>query len=244
MKKVAIVFQTHNLEEFAVKNFRLLKEKLPHNYDLFLSVDVDHYKAIEYMDAYSASSVIPVSRHDTLLQQTLGKHDLCLWHQAHTPLLNMFSRAKKEYDYYYLIENDLYADNWTVVFNELENVDDDFIGSNFLQHPDNEFRFEGGRVDTDTAWIWWPSIDHLPWRTKLGVYGPFQRYSRSAVEALMPTAPMWGFWEAFIPTFLFEHKFSMTDCRSLWAEKKLTSAIYHDKTVQSRLGSNDPFFLF
>ena len=44
MKKVAIVFQTHNLEEFAVKNFRLLKEKLPHNYDLFLSVDVDHYK--------------------------------------------------------------------------------------------------------------------------------------------------------------------------------------------------------
>lgn len=123
----------------------------------------------------------------------------------HFPLLK-FYLENPQYDYYWLIEDDVFfSGNWKTLFEAYQNDSTDFIASHIKRYTENP------------DWCWWESLhtEHEEVRNenKVRSFNPIYRLSNKALKSIDATLKHgWhGHHEVLIPTFLYTHNFTIKD---------------------------------
>jgi hypothetical protein len=123
----------------------------------------------------------------------------------HYPLLK-FYRDNPNYDYYWLIENDVrFTGAWRDFFKAFELNTADFLSSHIRRFSD------------EPDWHWWNSLRHpagtVPEAGRLAAFNVIFRISKPALETLHHVLrDGWeGHYEVLIPTLLREHGFTLLD---------------------------------
>jgi hypothetical protein len=243
MDKVAVIFSTYKtwqdadccLEEvwrkWVLDNYNSVKDGLLEGHELFLSVDVDRASPAYYLELFGEDAkLIQFNDNDEAVLQRLGMDSVDPWGHCDVTILNVFLKGNNDYDYYYLIEHDLFSDDWGEVFRSMRDVDADLICTNVIQHIEDEPYLEDVKI-SDGGWVWWGGVTDSVWRPRLGLFGAFQRHSKRLVESLIDArkeAPL-CFWEALVPTVAHSNGFSIKQLHVLDREGVLNTPIYHSK---------------
>ena len=186
-----VLFATHRLDSFILKQFDRLKNGMSDGLDLYLLLH-DEKREIDIpanIKCYSFDKAgleelkyTPIS--DSVLENN------------HFPLLK-FYRDFPEYDFYWNIEYDVFfTGDWNYLFKAYRNCNADLVSSHverFVQRP---------------HWFWWKSINlktlKLPSSGYLKSFNPIYRISNRALALLdqVLSDGNSGYQEVFIPSVL------------------------------------------
>lgn len=205
LHRQVITFLTKDFTKSSLhKNFK----NKPRNYDIYTlfhnvsgkkgSPDIDEKTVIEFDDCILhslgftpiAQNIVPGSTHFPLLK---------------------FYNLKPTYQYYWLIEDDVYYNGkWDNFFSFFENTDADFISC----HIRSQIQ--------DPSWHWWSSLykisdkEKTSINSKIASFNPIYRISNIALKYLQEQlkAGWVGHHEVLIPTLLYSAGFTLMDLGS------------------------------
>lgn len=115
-----------------------------------------------------------------------------------------FFRINDQYDYYWLIEDDVwYNGNWSNFFDRFKNINADFISCYNTNYTDAKH------------WYWWDTINDtsIANEYKIRTFYPVARFSNSALSFLNKElkSGISGHGEVLLPTLLSMNGFSLND---------------------------------
>lgn len=123
----------------------------------------------------------------------------------HFPLFKFF-RKHPHFDYYWLIEDDVWFNgDWSYFFSFFQAFDHPFISSHLRTYAE------------EPQWSWWRSLLHpiatIPREKRVRSFNPVYRLSKNAIEFLHRSlSDFWiGHHEVLLPTLLINNGFSVAD---------------------------------
>ncbi len=206
MKRNAILFSSHLLDEAVLTRFRKLRSEVPAGYDVyffFAEAKLGKKKVLRHAGA-------PVLEHGEDSWMTYKQPNryctLKIPGNEDGMLLSAFHRMPV-YDYYWYLEYDVvYTGNWGAFFGDFDENASDMLSTNVTRH------------DEIPAWPLWKSVGmpegmNLPRSAWLRSFNPILRLSSRAMEVLTEEcAKGWtGHSEAIMPTILHERGLSIED---------------------------------
>jgi len=194
-KKLAVIFQTTLLDKKNLKLYRKLQKGVEGVGDVFFLFDqengVNRLKGDEEevkVHSFGISEILKMGF--SMMSDRLIPGNVFFAH-IH------FYEAHPEYDYYWLVEDDVrYSGNWATFFDTFSGYKHDFVSTNLFdydQHPD---------------WYWWHEFSHPTKRVELNErlrsFDPIYRMSNRAFRYFAEELRTgWrGHYEQLIPTLL------------------------------------------
>lgn len=208
--KQAILLLT-NRTDYAVRDrYKKLKSEYGQKADVFLFLDnsasIENCELEYFERVYTFSVQELINEGYTALKSGfLGN--------CHYPLLK-FHRDFPEYDYCWLIEDDvIFSGDWSVFFETFVKDDSDLVAAKVRRYVD------------ESDWFWWKSVK-TPEGTTLSVdelyasFNPVYRLSAKAIECLDEEMRRgWrGHFEAIVPTVLVKHSMKIRDIKGFYTE--------------------------
>jgi len=200
--KQAVLFLSDKSSQWIVDNFKKLEAIESETTDVFFL----YHERNELIP-----EVIQSIRNFTFTDQILHELD---YHPIkeklvpgsnHFPLLK-FYLEKKQYDYYWMIEDDVcFNGNWEVFFEFYQNNTTDFISSHISKY------------DEIPEWYWWFALNtadkQISKSDKVRSFNPVYRLSNRALELIDQSLKneWFGHHEVLIPTLLYNSGFTLTD---------------------------------
>jgi hypothetical protein len=201
--KQAILLLTNRTDAVVCDRYDKLEKEYGQKADVFLLFDnsesVDDCE-LEHFDRIYAFSV------PELIDEGYNALESGFLGNCHYSLLK-FHKDNPEYDYCWLLEDDVFfSGNWNVFFDAFIGDKSDLLAAKIRNYAD------------DPYWYWWPSVK-TPEGTLLSTaelyasFNPIYRLSARALDCLeVEMHNGWrGHFEALIPTILTLHGLSMSD---------------------------------
>lgn len=196
-KKTAILFLTDSGEPAAKKMYNKLKQEV---------ITADVYKIVTEKSAFEPAIDTVFYEHNYHKQlgyTPLNEHKIipgCTYFA-----ILYFKTLYQEYDYYWLIEDDVWFNgNWNEFFGKFKSNNADLISSYFTTY--SEF----------PNWYWWEALttqEVIPNEYKMRTFYPICRFSSKALQHLDEKLRMgnYGHGEVLVPTLLYLNGMSFYD---------------------------------
>lgn len=191
----------HFVNDFSIDQYNRLRKAITNNYDIFYCTDAKYEKEI------TSKGISNICYNSSKILSKDG---------AWNPFLILetaFAKIQK-YDYYYLIEYDVYCNDWNNLFKELEKSTDDLLAAYIKKLS----------YSSNTEWMWVNNYvsehpvcldDNIEYMLKSCV--SFLRVSQSAIDFISnydKSDIVNYIYEMYIPTLLYNYGFSVKSLSS------------------------------
>lgn len=222
--KQAILFLSNKSSSSIMNNFNMLLPVQNMEFDCFFLYHKQEDilpKEIKSTNHYVFTSDILHELGYTPLQENL------LPGSNHFPLLK-FYLDNLEYDYYWMIEDDvIFTGNWKYFFNTFANDSIDFISTNIKKYT----KF--------SQWYWWNSLvtgkEEISDTSKIRSFNPIYRLSNRALACINEALrKKWsGHHEVLIPTLLYHRGYTIADIggKGPFVVKGKENKFYNEETL-------------
>ena len=197
----------------------------------------------KYKKYYGVEEVIAYHNSCPDLMHLRGvKGTLDFWAHPHLPIMQHYKNSSKKYIYHYVVEHDLFSDDWAAVFDEVDKHPESFICSHVIQLNTNPDKRQDFFDRTREEWAYWGCADEVHYSNPLGHIGAFVRYSPRALDTLIEKVPQYPhlFFEFTLPTIFYGENISINTLSKIADNEdgSLKFTIYHSKgDPQERLGT-------
>lgn len=196
VKRTAVVVRAHKITDFFVGEFARIKSaELETDVEVFLSFD-----SAEPIEMPGFSNVHFFSKEDVFQRFKHFDAERPLWHNPDYIILDFYVK-NPGYDYYWLIEYDVYfAGEWKDFFSRFSLNNADQITS-AIKTPKDIF----GAQFVKPEWVWWHALNFEP-PNLVGCFFPVNRFSNMALKTLLEAygREFFGYAEIFVPTIFFQ----------------------------------------
>lgn len=123
----------------------------------------------------------------------------------HFPVMQFF-QERGEYDYYWVIEDDVrFSGDWAIFFEAFKDADQDFLSSHLRTYEEEKH------------WFWWRAWGHpdhpIPREQYIRSFNPIYRLSRQGLSFIQRCLSdgWYGHHEVLIPTLLHLNQYKIAD---------------------------------
>ncbi|QIL38190.1 beta-1,6-N-acetylglucosaminyltransferase [Pedobacter sp. HDW13] len=204
MKKQAFLYLTHRDEPSVLESYEDFVKESSNSGDCHLLFHNRYFPSSKHLSRLKPfmfdDSILTSLSYQPISEQLIPGNN-------HFPVLAFYLK-NSDYDYYWLIEDDVkFNGKWSDFFNSslLKDVSSDFLTTNINKFTDQPY------------WYWWNSLKHpeiqLPNAEKIRSFNPIYRISNAAlkyIDACLREG--WsGHHEVLIPSLLLHNGYSVND---------------------------------
>lgn len=217
-----------NRTDYAVRDrYDKLVREYGENADVFLFLD--NSASIDNRDLNYFERVYTFSL-PQLISEGYAALENGFFGNCHYPLLK-FHKDYPDYDYYWVIENDVkFFGDWSFFFDTFVDDDSDLVAARVRRYID------------DSDWFWWKSVKApegigLSTTELYASFNPVYRLSAQALECLEVEMSIgWrGHFEAIVPTVLAKHGMKIRDIKEFYTEETHTWPTLHVQPMKPNM---------
>ena len=122
-------------------------------------------------------------------------------HRVEAQVCACYKAIRRNYDYMWLIEYDVYCNNFKVALEKFDKVEADMLTKGTANMKQSNIR----TVKRNKGWFWWPyligDINNVPMEQRRGCFFPINRFSKKFLSVLEQNlSKSSGYCEVYFPT--------------------------------------------